>query len=124
MNLLHPWLSGVTTRSTTNPPATTYIVVGSAGNHENHEPFTRKAPPSTHFTIETPTDTLAPPKFVMKDGEPVVRKLFHFFPGSAPQLTGVNREWICQCIALLSSCSVLVLRGRMIVRRILIMIIC
>ena len=36
-NLLHPWLSGETTRSTRNMPATTYIVVGSAGNHENHE---------------------------------------------------------------------------------------
>ena len=43
-NLKDPWLSGVTTQSTTDMPATTYIVVGSAGNQEDHEPFTREPP--------------------------------------------------------------------------------
>ena len=33
-----------TTQSTTDMPATTYIISGAAGNHENHEPFTRPAP--------------------------------------------------------------------------------
>eukprot|EP00400_MALV-I_sp_L67-5_P000994 gene994-532_t len=31
--------SGKTTKSTTNPPATVYIVTGDAGNRENHAPF-------------------------------------------------------------------------------------
>lgn len=39
-----PWLSGVTTKSTVDPPATTYIVTGSAGNIEDHESFSRPAP--------------------------------------------------------------------------------
>ena len=43
-NILKPWLSGKTTQSTTDMPATTYIISGAAGNHENHEPFTRPAP--------------------------------------------------------------------------------
>merc|ERR1719361_2822103 len=39
-----PWLSGKTTQSTTNMPATTYIITGAAGCRENHEPFTRSPP--------------------------------------------------------------------------------
>ena len=50
-NKLHPWLSGETTKATRNMPATTYIVVGSAGNHENHEPFTRAPPPRTALAL-------------------------------------------------------------------------
>lgn len=51
-NLKTPWLSGVTTQSTAEMPATTYIVVGSAGNHENHEPFTREPPPRTAIALD------------------------------------------------------------------------
>lgn len=47
-----PWLSGKTTRSTLNMPATTYIVVGSAGNREDHEPFTRAPPPRTALALD------------------------------------------------------------------------
>mmetsp|Transcript_118041 Transcript_118041/g.329012 ORF Transcript_118041/g.329012 Transcript_118041/m.329012 type:complete len:568 (+) Transcript_118041:52-1755(+) len=43
-NAVMPWLSGITTRSTADPPATTYMVTGSAGNIEDHEPFLRPAP--------------------------------------------------------------------------------
>lgn len=43
-NPMMPWLSGITTESTIDPPATTYIVTGSAGNVEDHEAFTRPAP--------------------------------------------------------------------------------
>merc|ERR1712226_990727 len=43
-NKLVPYLSGHTTKSTTDPPATTYIVTGAAGNHENHEPLVLPAP--------------------------------------------------------------------------------
>ena len=43
-NADEPWLSGVTTQTTVDMPATTYIVTGSAGNTEDHEPFTRDAP--------------------------------------------------------------------------------
>jgi len=50
-NVRTPWLSGVTTKSTKNMPATTYIVVGSAGNVESHERFTRKAPPRTALAL-------------------------------------------------------------------------
>ena len=50
-NLLHPWLSGKTTKATTNMPATTYIVVGSAGNQENHEPFQRPKPERTAIAL-------------------------------------------------------------------------
>lgn len=38
-NELGDWTSGITTRSTMNPPATIYIVTGDAGNKENHEVF-------------------------------------------------------------------------------------
>ena len=34
-NSLEPWLSGKTTQSTVDMPATTYIISGAAGNHEN-----------------------------------------------------------------------------------------
>lgn len=47
-----PWLSGVSTRSTTNPPAPTYIVTGDAGNDENHEAFTRPQPNRTAFRTD------------------------------------------------------------------------
>ena len=50
-NLLHPWLSGQTTQATTDMPATTYIVVGSAGNRENHEPFLRPKPDRTALAL-------------------------------------------------------------------------
>ena len=50
-NAKDPWLSGVSTQSTTDMPATTYIVVGSAGNQENHEPFTRDPPPRTALAL-------------------------------------------------------------------------
>jgi len=43
-NSAEPWLSGKTTQTTTDMPATTYIVSGAAGNHEDHEPFTRTKP--------------------------------------------------------------------------------
>lgn len=33
------YLAGITTQSTINPPATIYIVVGNAGNYEDHETF-------------------------------------------------------------------------------------
>lgn len=52
-NAKTPWLSGVTTRSTKDPPATTYIVTGSAGNVEDHEPFTRKAPARSAKRLNT-----------------------------------------------------------------------
>lgn len=40
---------GLTTQSTTNPPATVYIVTGDAGNDENHETFNRPQPAHTAF---------------------------------------------------------------------------
>ncbi|CAJ1384848.1 unnamed protein product [Effrenium voratum] len=48
-----PWLSGVTTQSTVDPPATTYIITGSAGNVEDHEPFTRPAPSRSAKRLNT-----------------------------------------------------------------------
>jgi hypothetical protein len=41
-NLLHPWLSGVSTQTTTDMPATTHIVTGAAGSAPH-----RAAPRST-----------------------------------------------------------------------------
>ena len=35
----HEWTDGVTTRRTIDPPATTYIVTGAAGNVERHAPL-------------------------------------------------------------------------------------
>lgn len=52
-NATAPWLSGATTRSTVDPPATTHIVTGSAGNVEDHEPFTRPAPLRTAKRLNT-----------------------------------------------------------------------
>ncbi len=46
------WTSGITTRSTTNPPATTYIVSGDAGNHENHEVFVLPQPDRTAYRTD------------------------------------------------------------------------
>lgn len=37
----HEWTDGVTTRRTIDPPATTYIVTGAAGNVERHVRFLR-----------------------------------------------------------------------------------
>lgn len=48
-----PWLSGATTRSTVDPPATTYIVTGSAGNIEDHESFSRPAPSRSAKRLNT-----------------------------------------------------------------------
>jgi hypothetical protein len=47
-----PWLSGITTQSTTNPPATIYIVTGDAGNRENHETFQKEQPNRTAFRTD------------------------------------------------------------------------
>eukprot|EP00615_Pteridomonas_danica_P006811 CAMPEP_0114337072 /NCGR_PEP_ID=MMETSP0101-20121206/6127_1 /TAXON_ID=38822 ORGANISM="Pteridomonas danica, Strain PT" /NCGR_SAMPLE_ID=MMETSP0101 /ASSEMBLY_ACC=CAM_ASM_000211 /LENGTH=422 /DNA_ID=CAMNT_0001469201 /DNA_START=149 /DNA_END=1417 /DNA_ORIENTATION=- len=47
-----PWLSGITTQSTTNPPATIYIITGDAGNRENHETFQRDQPNRTAFRTD------------------------------------------------------------------------
>ncbi|KAK3258196.1 hypothetical protein CYMTET_32751, partial [Cymbomonas tetramitiformis] len=52
-NPIVPWLSGETTQSTVNPPATTHIITGSAGNVENHEAFTRLAPHRTAMRSNT-----------------------------------------------------------------------
>eukprot|EP00440_Ansanella_granifera_P057355 gb/GFBE01062172.1/.p1 GENE.gb/GFBE01062172.1/~~gb/GFBE01062172.1/.p1 ORF type:complete len:587 (+),score=94.26 gb/GFBE01062172.1/:1-1761(+) len=52
-NAFNPWLSGKTTQSTVNPPATTYIVTGSAGNIEDHEPFTRLPPKRSAKRLNT-----------------------------------------------------------------------
>merc|ERR1712217_255474 len=41
------------TQSTLDPPATTYIVTGSAGNIEDHEPFTRPAPKRSAKRLNT-----------------------------------------------------------------------
>jgi len=51
-NLLHPWLSGVSTQTTTDMPATTHIVTGAAGNHENHEHFERAIPSRTALRLD------------------------------------------------------------------------
>jgi len=51
-NDAEPWLSGNTTQSTTNPPATTYIVTGDAGNRENHETFQRPQPDRTAYRTD------------------------------------------------------------------------
>lgn len=48
---LHP-TAGVTTKSTFNPPATTYIVTGDAGNNENHEPFTLEQPARSAYRTD------------------------------------------------------------------------
>lgn len=52
-NAVLPYLSGKTTRSTTNPPATTYIVTGSAGSVEEHEPFIRPRPRRSAARLNT-----------------------------------------------------------------------
>ncbi|CAE7321997.1 acp7 [Symbiodinium sp. CCMP2456] len=52
-NPMMPWLSGITTESTIDPPATTYIVTGSAGNVEDHEAFTRPAPKRSAKRLNT-----------------------------------------------------------------------
>ena len=52
-NATVPWLSGATTQSTVNPPATVHVVTGSAGNIERHEAFKRAAPPRTAFRSNT-----------------------------------------------------------------------
>merc|ERR1711972_1142557 len=52
-NEVLPWLSGITTQSTLDPPATTYIITGSAGNIEDHEPFTRPAPERSAKRLNT-----------------------------------------------------------------------
>eukprot|EP00633_Aureoumbra_lagunensis_P005248 CAMPEP_0197316426 /NCGR_PEP_ID=MMETSP0891-20130614/42762_1 /TAXON_ID=44058 ORGANISM="Aureoumbra lagunensis, Strain CCMP1510" /NCGR_SAMPLE_ID=MMETSP0891 /ASSEMBLY_ACC=CAM_ASM_000534 /LENGTH=440 /DNA_ID=CAMNT_0042805893 /DNA_START=95 /DNA_END=1414 /DNA_ORIENTATION=+ len=44
--------SGFTTQSTTDMPATTYIVTGAAGSDENHESFKRPLPPRTAYRTD------------------------------------------------------------------------
>ena len=46
------WTAGVTTKSTFNPPATTYIVTGDAGSNENHEPFTLEQPARSAYRTD------------------------------------------------------------------------
>ena len=41
-NAKEPWLSGHSTCTTTDMPATTYLVVGASGCQEAHETFTRQ----------------------------------------------------------------------------------
>ena len=48
----YDWTAGVTTGSTFNPPATTYIVTGDAGNNENHEPFTLEQPARSAYRTD------------------------------------------------------------------------
>ena len=52
-----PWLSGVTTQSTVDPPATTYIITGSAGNVEDGMAEGSRFPthnvPTTHRCNQT-----------------------------------------------------------------------
>jgi acid phosphatase type 7 len=45
----YTYLSGYTTQTTTDPPATIYIVTGDAGNRENHEGFKYPQPERTAF---------------------------------------------------------------------------
>ena len=48
----YTWLSGTTTQSTVDMPATTYIVTGDAGNDENHESFIKPQPDRTAFRTD------------------------------------------------------------------------
>lgn len=45
----YTYLSGVTTQTTVDPPATIYIVTGDAGNREDHEDFKYPQPDRTAF---------------------------------------------------------------------------
>jgi hypothetical protein len=51
-NETYDWTAGSTTLSTFNPPATTYIVTGDAGNHENHEPFILEKPARSAYRTD------------------------------------------------------------------------
>lgn len=48
----YSWTAGITTQSTFNPPATTYIVTGDAGNDENHETFQLSQPARTAYRTD------------------------------------------------------------------------
>mmetsp|Transcript_8929 Transcript_8929/g.7968 ORF Transcript_8929/g.7968 Transcript_8929/m.7968 type:complete len:465 (+) Transcript_8929:3-1397(+) len=48
-NEIYTYLSGISTQSTIDPPATIYIVTGDAGNDEDHEEFSYSQPSRTAF---------------------------------------------------------------------------
>ncbi|KAJ8604431.1 hypothetical protein CTAYLR_000882 [Chrysophaeum taylorii] len=47
------WLSGISTQSTVDMPATTYIITGDAGSDEDHEVFDREQPNRTAFRTDS-----------------------------------------------------------------------